>query len=141
MADSLTPAFSHSRMILSQRESVISSGFSTITCLPARAAATAGSRWAPLGVPIVTTSTVRIGQHVVQVVIGAAALRGGKPIGGGRHRVVAGHELRAANVADGPGVKVGDHAAADDSKAETTRFSHGVLSRQATAQRCAKPRF
>ena len=44
-------------MIWSQRLSVISSGFSTITCLPARAAATAGSMCAPLGVPIVTTST------------------------------------------------------------------------------------
>ena len=41
----------------SQRASVISSGFSTTTCLPARAAATAGSRWLPLGVQIVTTST------------------------------------------------------------------------------------
>ncbi len=44
-------------MILSQRSSVISKGFSTITCLPARAAFTAGSRWAPLGVATVTTLT------------------------------------------------------------------------------------
>ena len=44
-------------MIWSQRRSVISRGFSTITCLPARAAATAGSQWAPLGVPMVTMFT------------------------------------------------------------------------------------
>ena len=34
----------HAEMIASQRASVISSGFSTTTCLPALAAATAGSR-------------------------------------------------------------------------------------------------
>src|SRR5579862_7276201 len=44
-------------MIASHRLSVISSGFSTITCLPALAAATAGSMWAPLGVQIVTMWT------------------------------------------------------------------------------------
>ena len=57
MVESTTPALRHASMIWSQRRSVISSGFSTMTCLPARAAATAGSRWAPLGVPMVTTST------------------------------------------------------------------------------------
>ena len=40
-------------MMRSHLLSVISNGFSTITCLPARAAATAGSMCAPLGVAIV----------------------------------------------------------------------------------------
>jgi hypothetical protein len=57
MAESLTPALSQAAMILSHRLSVISSGFSTITCLPALAATTAGSMWAPLGVAMVTAST------------------------------------------------------------------------------------
>ena len=100
---SFTPAFSHSPMIWSQRLSVISSGFSTITCLPARAAATAGSMWAPLGVPIVTTSTSRIGQHLVQVVIGPAAVRRGEAIGRRRHGVVAGDDLAPRECRRSPG--------------------------------------
>ena len=114
-----TPALRHSSMIWSQRRSVISSGFSTMTCLPARAAATAGSRWAPLGVPMVTTSTRRVGQHGLQVVIRLAAGAGGQAVGRGGHGVVAGHELRPADVGDRPGVKVGDHPAADDSETDS----------------------
>ncbi len=44
-------------MIFAIRGSVISIGFSTIRCLPALAAATAGSACAPLGVQIETMST------------------------------------------------------------------------------------
>src|SRR5688500_16471942 len=44
-------------MMRSHFLSVISSGFSTMTCSPAFAAATAGSAWAPLGVAMVTAST------------------------------------------------------------------------------------
>ena len=55
-------------MIASHRESVTSSGFSTITCFPAFAAATAGSMCAPLGVPIVTVSRT----------IGAIAMEGNR---------------------------------------------------------------
>ena len=56
MAQRRTPAASQAAMIASQRPTVTSSGFSTTTCLPARAARTAGSRWAPLGVQTQTTS-------------------------------------------------------------------------------------
>ena len=57
MVQSRTPAASQASMIASQRGRVISKGFSTTTCLPARAACTAGSTWAPLGVQMQTTST------------------------------------------------------------------------------------
>ena len=92
-------------MIASQRRSVISNGFSTMTCLPARAAATAGSVWASLGVPMVTTATRRIGQHVVQRVIRRAAGLRGQLVGGRGHLVETGDELGPANVADRLGVK------------------------------------
>jgi hypothetical protein len=52
-----TPWAAQASSMASQRGSVISIGFSTTTCLPARAAATAGSRWAPLGVQMQTTSS------------------------------------------------------------------------------------
>ena len=80
-------------MIASHRASVISSGFSTITCFPARAAATAGSRCAPLGVPIVTIGHPRVGQHLVQAMIGPAAGAGGQPVGGRRDGVEAGDQF------------------------------------------------
>ena len=56
IVQSRTPAASQASMIASHRGRVISSGFSTTTCLPARAAWTAGSMWAPLGVQTQTTS-------------------------------------------------------------------------------------
>ena len=80
MVESTTPALSHSSMILSQRRSVISSGFSTITCLPARAAATAGSNVHAAGRADGDHVDRRIGQHVVQVVIGLAAGGLGQPV-------------------------------------------------------------
>ena len=52
-----TPFCSQAAIMRSHRWSVISKGFSTITCFPARAAARHGSKWAPLGVQIDTTST------------------------------------------------------------------------------------
>jgi hypothetical protein len=57
MVQSLTLAASQAAMMASQRAVVISSGFSTTTCLPARAAATAGSRCAPDGVVMMTICT------------------------------------------------------------------------------------
>ena len=60
----------------------------------------------------------RIGQHGFQVVVGLAAGGLGQLVGRRRNRVVAGHELRPANVADRPGVKIGDHSAADNAKTD-----------------------
>jgi hypothetical protein len=57
IVQSLTLCCLQALMIRSQRSRVISSGFSTTTCLPASAAATAGSMWAPLGVVMMTTFT------------------------------------------------------------------------------------
>ena len=75
IVDNTTPASSQALMILSHRLSVISSGFSTITCFPAFAAATAGSMCAPLGVQIVTIPEFQsIGTQVGQAV--AEALSG-----------------------------------------------------------------
>ncbi len=68
IAQRRTPASSQARMIASHRGTVTSSGFSTTTCLPARAASTAGSRWAPLGVQMQTTSSPGMGEHRVEVV-------------------------------------------------------------------------
>ena len=117
MVESLTPAFSQASMILSQRLSVISSGFSTITCLPAWPR----PRPAPVGAAGRADGDDvdgRVGQHVVQLVIRLAAdcarpaYRPRPAPRRSRPRACARERRRS------PGVKVGDHAAADNAKAE-----------------------
>ena len=68
IVQSRTPAASQASMIASHRGRVISSGFSTTTCLPAAAAWTAGSMWAPLGVQMQTTSSSGLRQQRIQIV-------------------------------------------------------------------------
>ena len=118
---SLTPALSQASMMRSHFLSVISSGFSTMTCLPAFAAATAGSMWAPLGVAIVTASTAGVGEHRVDRVVAAAADLLGEGLGAAGRRVGAGDELGAADVGQGLGVKATDHAGADDAESDGHR--------------------
>ena len=89
-----------------------------MTCLPALAAATAGSMWAPLGVAMVTASTVVVGQHRVERVVAAAAEFRGEGVGAAGRRVGAGDELGAADVGQGLGVKATDHAGADDAESD-----------------------
>ena len=87
IVQSRTPAASQASMIASHRGRVISSGFSTTTCLPARAAWTAGSMWAPLGVQMQTTSSSGMRQQRVQIVERRTAALGqpGDLVGVGRH--------------------------------------------------------
>ena len=105
-------------MMRSHFLSVISSGFSTITCLPALAAATAGSMCRPLGVAIVTTSTC-----------GSASISSSEwyalqPFAAANRSAASARvsqqadELRAAHVGNRPRVKLADHAAADDAETE-----------------------
>ena len=60
----------------------------------------------------------RIGEHVGKPVIAAALLLGRKPIGRLRHGVVAGDELRPAEIGDRPCVEIRNHSTTDNSKAK-----------------------
>ena len=108
-------------MMRSHFLSVTSSGFSTTTCLPAFAAATAGSMWAPLGVAIVTASTAGSASIASSDVVAAAAGFLGEGLGAAGRRVGAGDELGAADVRERLGVKATDHAGADDAKSDGHR--------------------
>ena len=123
IVQSRTPAASQASMIASQRGRVISSGFSTTTCLPARAAWTAGSMWAPLGVQMQTTSRSGLRQHRVQVVEDRAASLGqpGDLVAVGRIAAPGRDDPGVLDLVDRPRVKLGDHAAADDAE---TVLSH-----------------
>jgi hypothetical protein len=56
IAPSVMPARSQAAIMRSMRRSVISSGFSQMTWMPRRAAASTAGRWAPDGVATVTKS-------------------------------------------------------------------------------------
>ncbi len=133
IVQSRTPDASQASMIASHRGRVISSGFSTTTCLPAFAAATAGSMWAPLGVQTQTTSTLGIGEHLVEVVVELAIGAGqlGDLLGAGGVTVEGRHHPRSRDLGDRPGVELGDHAAADDPE---TVFRHVRRSRGLTIE-------
>ena len=118
IVQSRTPAASQASMIASQRGRVISSGFSTTTCLPACAALTAGSMCAPLGVQTQTTSSpgcasiASRSSKTSQPPSASPAILA--PLAGiaapGRHHP------GALDLVDRPRVELRDHPAADDAE-------------------------
>ena len=103
-------------MMRSQRRKVISSGFSTMTCFPARAAASAGSRCAPLGVHDGHYVDFRVGQQSAESGVVLAVVGLGESLGRGRIGVETADDTCAADITDGLGVEIRNHAAANDAK-------------------------
>ena len=116
-------------MIASQRGRVISSGFSTTTCLPARAACDRRVQVGAARGADADDVEAGVGEHRVEVVVDPALAAGQRRRSSspfGRGPAERGHDPGAGDLGDRPGVELGDHPAADDP--ETVR-GHARLRR------------
>ena len=118
------PADSLAAILRRQRSNVTSSGFSIMTCLPAFAAATAGSMWAPARRTYRYDGDFWVGKHFLQRGIGLATLVLRKLSGRLRAGIRASDQFGVIYVSDRFCVKISNHPAADD----TESVSHVLFS-------------
>ena len=121
-------------MIASHRGRVISSGFSTTTCLPACAARTAGSQVGAAGRADADDVEPGMGEHPVEVVVDPAVAPGqlGDLGAVGLRPAEGRHDAGPLDLVDRPRVELGDHAATDDAE---TVLGHGTRERRRGGQR------